>query len=418
MMSKKGLILIIFAWGMEIVGVTCGLINSAYTTFGENLPQTIVGYLPAIPMVALASAELGRVPLAAVLYQRHTVAQGLAIVGVAVLGYLAMENWTFGFERIVDLRLKAVNAAGRDLARAEADVAALKDEREQTKTTNGEKREELRRGIAQRETALAELTGQLAREAETHQQKLAQIREACRIVRERCMVPRSQDEDKRYATEERRLNAELERQRHERNELQSQIESLVTKDRTELAELDGKITTATDVVNDRRQVRRSTVEGNQIYRLAASWYGVNASEVTPEQFSTARLVFSTFSAIAVAFAGSVAALVYYARNRVPTDRSMLVTLMTKATRARRAYYARRRKPIVREVPGPERLVYRDGKEPPIVIEREVPRLIDRIVLIPRWGIRDPIYVNSLIRRGERTTQSNLIGDRANVTPLV
>ncbi|HEX5865633.1 MAG TPA: hypothetical protein VF014_15505, partial [Casimicrobiaceae bacterium] len=57
-------------------------------------------------------------------------------------------------------------------------------------------------------------------------------------------------------------------------------------------------------------------------------------------------------------------------------------------RARRAYYARLRKPIKVEVAGPERVVYRDGKEQ-VVVEKEVVRFIDQIVLIPRWGIRVP-----------------------------
>ncbi len=53
-----------------------------------------------------------------------------------------------------------------------------------------------------------------------------------------------------------------------------------------------------------------------------------------------------------------------------------------------------------EVPGPERVVYREGKEPPVVIEKdkEVIRWIDRIVLIPRWGIRAPFNVNSLVNQ--------------------
>src|SRR5215467_15999690 len=114
MMSKNGRILIAFAWAMEIVGVSGGIINSTYTTFGEDLPTTFVGYLPAVPMVALAVAELGRVPLASVFFHKHKLMQGIAIVGIAALGYLAVENWTFGFERIVDLRLKSVNIASRE----------------------------------------------------------------------------------------------------------------------------------------------------------------------------------------------------------------------------------------------------------------------------------------------------------------
>jgi hypothetical protein len=118
MMSSSGKVLIIFAWAMEAVGVTGGVINSTYTTFGEDLPKTFAGYIPAVPMVALAVAELGRVPLASVIYDKHKFTQGIAILGILALGYVAVENWTFGFERIVDLRLKDVNAANQELSRA------------------------------------------------------------------------------------------------------------------------------------------------------------------------------------------------------------------------------------------------------------------------------------------------------------
>ena len=151
---------------------------------------------------------------------------------------------------------------------------------------------------------------------------------------------------------------------------------------------------------------RLAADGNQIYRLAASWYGAGVTDVTPAQFAAARLVFATFSSIAVALAGTVAALVYYAQNRVPGGRSDLTTLIEPLIRARRAYYARKRKPIVREVLGPMREVFREGPPPPIVIEKEVPRFIDRIVLIPRFGIRFPLYVNRLFREGLKDDDSN------------
>jgi len=91
--------------------------------------------------------------------------------------------------------------------------------------------------------------------------------------------------------------------------------------------------------------------------------------------------------------------------------------MAKLARARRGYYARKRKPIVREVPGPEHVIYRGGKEA-VVVEKEVTRFIDRIVLIPRFGIRFPVHVNSLIRGGERGVGTlNNDGIPSNVTPL-
>src|SRR4029077_4256448 len=100
----------------------------------------------------------------------------------------------------------------------------------------------------------------------------------------------------------------------------------------------------------------------------------------------------TKRAIAVAVAGSVAALVYYAQQRTPGAPMFLGKLI----QARRAYYARKRKKIYRDVPV-EKIIYRDGKEPPTVVEKEVVRWVDRIVLIPRWGMKYPIHANSLVR---------------------
>jgi hypothetical protein len=241
---------------------------------------------------------------------------------------------------------------------------------------------------------------QLTKEAEIHQRNLEGIREACRIIRDRCMVPRSQAEDYRYAAEVTRLSDELADRREERKQLQSQIDELVSADAIKVAELEGKIATAAGAMSEARNALRNAVSKNQIYRLAASWYGVSTYDVTAEQFAKARLVFSSFSAIAVALAGSIAALVYYARSRVPGTPPTIDRLIEKVTRARRSYYARKRKPLKIVVPGPERVIYRDGKEVPVVIEKEVIRHVDQIVLIPRWGIRFPFHINSLIRRNE------------------
>jgi hypothetical protein len=400
-MTKSGAMLITFAWIMEIVGVTGGAINSTYTTFGDDLPTSFAGYIPAVPMAALAAAEFGRVPLASVVYTKHRLMQVVAVLGIIALGYIAVENWTFGFERVVNLRLKPVNAASGELQRAEAELSRLKDQLGHTASSGDRKRDELRVGIAQRDTSIAELSKQVNEEAEVHRTNLEGIREACRIIRDKCMVPRSQTEDTRYAAVVSRLGSDLEGQREDRKRLQSQIDALVSADAADTTEIDRKIVVAAAVVTEARRAKRAAADENQIYRLAANWYGVSTSDVTPRQFAMARWVFSTFSAIAVALAGSVAALVYYSSNRVPGRMSFLGRLAAKVARARRGYYARKRKPIKLEVAGPERVVYRDGKEPPVVIEREVVRPVDQIVLIPRWGISMPFHVNSLIRKGDR-----------------
>src|SRR6266404_7917976 len=259
-MTKGGTILIIFAWAMETVGVAGGVINSTYTTFGEDLPKTFAGYIPAVPMVALAVAELGRVPLASVIFHKHKLMQGIAIIGIVSMGYLAVENWTFGFERIVDLRLTDVNTASRELSRAEAALSALREHRGQMIASGGQKRDELRHGIDQRDASIAELTAQLSKEAEVHQRNLAVIREACRIIRDKCMVPRSQAEDSRYTVEVGRLNDELARQREERKHLLSQIDGLVSTDARKVAEVDLKIDAAVGVTTETRQALRRAAD--------------------------------------------------------------------------------------------------------------------------------------------------------------
>jgi hypothetical protein len=421
-MTKSGPILISFAWVMEIVGVTGGALNSIYTTFGDDLPTSLAGYVPAVPMMALAAAEFGRVPLASVIYDKHKVIQAVAVLGILALGYLAAENWTFGFERVVDMRLKPVNAVARDVARAEAELSRLEDQRDHRVESGGQKRQELRMGIGQRDAGIAELTAQLGKEAEVHQKNLDGIREACRIIKDRCMVPRSQAEDARYAAAVSRLGSELERQREERKQLQSQIDELVSVDAVDATEIDRSIAAAEGVVTDSHKAFRAAADGTQIYRLAANWYGVSTSDVTPNQLATARWVFSTFSAIAVALAGSVAALVHYARDRVPGNMSFLGSLVAKIARARRAYYARKRRPLKLEVPGPERVIHWDGKEPPVVVEKEVVRWIDRIVLIPRWGIRTPFHVNSILGKSDQSMgvsphESTEGAVASNVTPI-
>jgi hypothetical protein len=213
--SNHGRSLITFAWVMEIMGVSGGLINSAYMTFGDELPSTLVGYIPAIPMMALAAAELGRVPLASVVYGKRLLIQLIAFIGIVALGYVAVENWTFSFERVVDLRLKDINAASRELQRAIADSSELKERQKNLAHSSEAKRNELRAGITQRTANVADLTQQLAREADVHQKNLEGIREACRIVRDKCLVPRSQEEDIRYRDAVKRRADEIERYRDE-----------------------------------------------------------------------------------------------------------------------------------------------------------------------------------------------------------
>jgi hypothetical protein len=379
---SSGVVLITFAWVVEIVGSTAGVLNAAYTTYGDNpdnWPTTFFGWIPALPMAVLAIAELGRVPLASVVYARHLFIRAIALLGILALGYLAFENWTFGFERIVNLRLGPVNVAHGNAVRAERELAALKQQSLAAVTIDDKKVDELRRGIEQRQAAIAELSAQLSEAAKVHKANLESILANCRVSSKRddCIRPETQRENASFEQDTASKNAELARQNEEKRQLQTQIDRLVVVKANDAASLGPKIATAEGIVSDARSAFRKTVENNQIYRLAASWYGVDVEKVTGEQFATARLVFATFSALAIAFAGGIAALVYYAPVRAPGARSTFVRLVLKL----------RRRTIVD--------VYRDGKlevpvpGPTVYVPVSVPVPGIWTLLFERWfGNRD------------------------------
>jgi hypothetical protein len=88
-------------------------------------------------------------------------------------------------------------------------------------TTDSQKRDELRRGVDQRDTSITELRTQLNNERDVHHKNVEGIKEACRLIKGVCMAPRLQAEESRYVTEVKRLSDNLSRQREERRQLQS-----------------------------------------------------------------------------------------------------------------------------------------------------------------------------------------------------
>jgi hypothetical protein len=208
------------------------------------------------------------------------------------------------------------------------------------------------------------------------------------MVREICVQPQQDKERARHA----RAIAPLDEQA---NKLRAKIAALTDSNRQAAQKIEDDITAARGAVGAAKKAKAEQVSHNQIFRLAAMWYRVAPADVTPEQFEFVRFWFTVFNAIAVALAGTVSALVYYAKQRIPGD-SVWTPLLAKILRARRAYYARKRKPIFRDVVK-EIPMYKEGPPPPTIEEREVVKWIDRIVLIPRWGVRYPVHVNSLIK---------------------
>jgi hypothetical protein len=391
--------------------VVAGFVTAVVTTYPDgNLPISLWPWLMVLPMGMIAVAELGRIPLTNVLFHRHKVTQALAFIGIVFLAGLAFENWTFGFERIVELRLKPVSAASLALAEADAKLKDIKSARDNATTGDAKRREEL-------DNQLKDIEAQIKAENDRHSGEMVNgIPNRCRLVRERCVVPEQNKENQRHDDRIKPLAKQ-------RDDLRKEQINLINGDRNDTKKLETDITEASHAVIEAKKVLAEQISQNQIYRLAAMWYRISPTDVSNEQFEFVRFWFSIFSAIAVSLAGTVSAFVYYAKQRIAGE-SLLSRLLAKLLQARRAYYARKRRPIYRDVPVEiekekiiyqdrevpvEKITYRDGKEPPkiVEIEKEVVKWIDRIVLIPRWGINTSIHVNSLIRDKQPNDKPNV-----------
>ena len=122
-------------------------------------------------------------------------------------------------------------------------------------------------------------------------------------------------------------------------------------------------TTARKLVAHREDVLRKAADDNQIYRSVGMYFGVNATDVTDQEIAKTRGFFCLFSATFVSLAGSMAAMVVYMRGKEPTP--------SKLSRAIRAWLARRRRRLVREV----------VKE----VRVEVPKVVREVKLVPYTG---------------------------------
>src|SRR5262249_43094023 len=118
--------------------------------------------------------------------------QALAFIGVVFLAGLAFENWTFGFERIVALRLKPVSAASLAVAQADAKLNDVKSAGDNATSRDARRREEL-------DSQLKDIETQIKIENDRHSEDMLRgIPNRCRLVRERCVVPEQNKENQRH----------------------------------------------------------------------------------------------------------------------------------------------------------------------------------------------------------------------------
>lgn len=306
------------AWVVEIVGVSCGAVNAAYTTFGSNFPSTFLAWIPAVPMAALAATELLKVPLAqASVRKRSFAVRGLALAGVVLLSGLAVENWAFGLERIVTMRLTEVNEARERYLEVKDRLDAAQRSAEMVEKSSQNQLAEFTKQINMHQETIKSLDEARRHENQAYAENLSAIRQTClkTPVNDNCARDRSQSEDHRYRSEVNGINSERSSQSSRLAKLQADLQSIVAATAVETATYNQTIRKIqTEAVNAKVQLANAT-ENNQIYRLAAMWFRMATEDVTQEQFSAVRWFFCIFGASLIASAGSIAAFIGYTRNR-------------------------------------------------------------------------------------------------------
>jgi hypothetical protein len=343
-----------------VVGVACGVVNSAYTTFGQHMPMSLVGWLPATPMAAIAATELLRVPLAQnIATNRATFSRLLGVVALVAVSSLAVENWIFGLERIVTLRLAEVTEAKTAQKLAKDKIADAVSHTGNAEMRGKEQREELAQRLKDRQVTIDAITKSREGADATHRANLVTIRETCITTPkgDNCSRDRSKEEDRRYADEIAKLNAQRDAAQQEIIDTQNSLDAMTGSDRANADAGSSEITRLQKDLADANGKVVAATEANQIYRLASMWFGVAPEAVADAQFAEVRAFFTAFSAFIIAGAGSIAAFLGTSVDRYQGD-----ARRTRLYQALRILVRRRRARI---------------KEKPV----EVPKYADRIVYI-------------------------------------
>jgi hypothetical protein len=352
------------AWTVELTGVSLGVVNSAYTVFGDHPPPLGPQWLAVLPLALLAATELLRLPLTNALCQKRGIlVRGIALVALLIAASIAIENWYFGMERIVTLRMRPVQEARVALSEARGALGNLVSGDAANTAKDDGSRQRLTDIISLSKARLTQLASQEADAGRDHAAVLTQITAACKLIPGPCIIPRSREEDARYQQRMTELSAEQSRVEAELNRAQTHLDA----DDASIRKNDGRalerITAARKLMADWEDTLRKAADDNQIYRSAGMYFGVNAADVTDQQIGKVRGFFCLFSATFVSLAGSMAAMVVYMRGKEPTP--------SKLARAIRAWLARHRRRLVREV----------AKE----VRVEVPKVIREIKLVPYTG---------------------------------
>ena len=366
--------LIFFAWFFEVFGVIFGAANSLVVTFGEDpnkWPTNLVAYSAAAPLIVLAACELLRIPMAAAYHMpRSFWLKALGLTAFIGLWGIGIENWTFGIERMVALRLKPAEAIHIELRQIDRQIADTIEEQKRAAGALAAAQTDLDEQIKRDGAALKANAERIAEENRAHAEKIAKIADYCMKIKEICVAPQTKQENDRHNEVMKSLNKEAADISASLSMARKRVEGQATEAR------EGP--SVVQLERDRNAIKDKLareVRDNSIHRIAAAWFHVPAENLTEEQLAKAKNFFSLFGAIIVSGVAGAAAFIYYAPASKPWIK-----------RSIRGLIARLRKRVVREVKvDVEKIVHVDVPGPP---EKEIPVLLKEttVKIVPVRGL--------------------------------
>jgi hypothetical protein len=199
-----------------------------------------------------------------------------------------------------------------------------------------------------REAEIARLEDQIERIRSDAKAKEEEHTKRCLAAKNQCASgPYLKRIDDEARAQRAPLEAQLAKQREAAEVARAKLREITTKQDTASSQATEKIRAADDEVKEAHLGVSRIIDASQMHRVAAMVYGVPPIQVTEQQFSTVRGFFSVFSATIISVMGSMLAIGYYAKGRTRAFYLARAEAVEKLLRASRAYYARKRKRVVR-----------------------------------------------------------------------
>src|SRR5215207_5869227 len=150
---------IFFAWMIEICAVILGLVNAYMTSLDRSELPFEKKLMVAAPFAMVAVAELSRIPLVQLFfYTRSRLIQGACLLAVFATAGLTIENFAFGIERLISLRVEDVTAARVVKDEAEENLRRKLDHHSHRIDVLASQRHEIAVQLNERDKELAQLT--------------------------------------------------------------------------------------------------------------------------------------------------------------------------------------------------------------------------------------------------------------------